>query len=228
MDYLRTAYKTTFRWNQTDPHTSTVRWYRAPTGARIFPGQHRFGSANYSRQVIPESPFGEQKTAARTWDRGNTTPGIHGTNFCGDPSLYILGAPVLGSPIDSRADGQPACCDGPSAVVVPCCPGVGLSQHMRAVLTNGQGLAALLDNYVFDLFWDGNVTWSSPNQLACGITSQANIVCSQGLWFLTVSGIGIGVAQATTAVCQPFRLFWSQRLVNVGCTGPIDITVTQV
>lgn len=226
MDFLRTAYKTTFKWNGSDPHTSTVRWYRAPPGAQVFPGQHRFGSGNYSRQIGVESPFGEQVQAPRTWDRGAPPCGILGTNFCGSQGQFLSGAPVLATPIDSRADGQPACCAGPSCVVVPCCPGIGIPQNLTARFSNGTGLAVALNGAAVPIQWDGTINWVG-NATLCGLASQVQLRCDlTAHWFVTVFGIGVGTQQVASYTCQPFTTHSPGRLVNIGCTGTIDIDIS--
>lgn len=228
MDYLRSCYSTTWRWNADDPHTSTVRWYFAPPGAHLFPVPHRFGSGNYSRQVPAESPFGEQVFQPRAYDGGSTPGGVHGTNFCGNLLDYQQGTEVLASPIGSRSDGQPVCCDGPVGVTVPCCPGVSLPATMYVRFSGGTGAAAAaLDGVVVPVLFNGSNAWVSAPTTLCGLAGVLTFGCFAPPGFdLSCTQPSFSVLGRNATRCSPFA--WSASgitILSVACPGTIDASV---
>jgi hypothetical protein len=113
MDWVRRGYRTKMRLWADKPDLVEVRWFRAPKGAKFFPGPHAFTS----RQLYPieykddEFPVGEVpgKTA---YDDGQNVSGYVGTNFCGRVEAFLLGGVTgVDQGIPTGPGGAAACCN---------------------------------------------------------------------------------------------------------------------
>jgi hypothetical protein len=96
-----------------DYHTS-IRWYRAPPGAKPFPAQHSFGTRFWG-----EGPgfVGEKLGSKRVWRSGDTLRGVTGQSFCGEIPDFQIGGETVDVPFN--ADGVKSCCIPP---VISCLP----------------------------------------------------------------------------------------------------------
>jgi hypothetical protein len=91
MDVCRTAYSRSCNFFRGGP-TGTIRWYRAPVGARVFPSWNSFGSINWLADPWEQvGTLGEQYGQSPKWDRGDTPPSAKGLAFAGPLSSFQFG-----------------------------------------------------------------------------------------------------------------------------------------
>jgi hypothetical protein len=138
MDYLRSAYSTTYHAFDHDglvDTPGTLQWYRAPPHALEIGIHHQYASSNYLNGVNYPEQVGEVIGAVRTWKNGATPNGIVGVNCC--DGVYDAQLNRLASPIGDNVFGQPLCCQVP-AVCLACDLGEGLALYF-VVATGGTG-----------------------------------------------------------------------------------------
>ena len=118
MDYLRSGYRTYIRLHP-DSDPVPIKWYRAPKGARVFPGPHRHGSLNWEDDK-ENSGLGEQSVAPRPYFNGKAPARYRGDRPCG-PRYLLTGekGPKPVTPLN-LANGNPTCCPTvPDPVLLP-------------------------------------------------------------------------------------------------------------
>jgi len=172
MDVMRRAYPTTMRFFREDALEIPVRWYRAPSSAKLFPGLNAFGTSIWDDQRLanPNDGVGEIRKDFQAWNRGITPPGITGQSFCGTIEDFELGLPppvplaggALGliGPATGTADafGIPSCCRGPLRTAL--------------VLTGGQVRAAGRLGLTIPVPAPIVLTSSTPAAGALGLTAR--------------------------------------------------------
>jgi hypothetical protein len=128
MDFVRSCYSTTMRF-QADPEIlDRVTWYFAPGGAKLFPRRHSFGSLNWSDGKPTNNVIGEVVGASRPYSHGSTPFGVTGQNFCGEPYMYRRGSPLNSPPSFLLPNNLPVCCEyDPCATWPNPQPGCGFS-----------------------------------------------------------------------------------------------------
>jgi hypothetical protein len=92
MDFLHDYYTKSINiWVGGVLTPATIRWYRAPAGAKYFPLPHSYFSRvwdnNYEGYVAEP---GETTRHGRTWDPGRN-PGYQGQCYRGDPAWFATG-----------------------------------------------------------------------------------------------------------------------------------------
>lgn len=116
-DFVRWAYTTQMVfWPGGDP--ITVKWYRCPDAAKVFPFAQQFGSRVWDNpdfdqvEGLGELPNGKYPPADF-----ETPPFATGQNFCGRPEWWVTGQPVPSvnppaAPMPIDLWGLPGCCTG--------------------------------------------------------------------------------------------------------------------
>jgi hypothetical protein len=92
MALMRFGYKTELvPWRNGGPSV-TIRWYRAPSGAKHFPFKHIFNPLGWDFAPWELGTPGEVWNAPIKWFNGATPPTAKGQRFFGDPQDFLLGA----------------------------------------------------------------------------------------------------------------------------------------
>jgi hypothetical protein len=187
--YLRSFYSTDALCTSDPARKTTIRWYRAPPGALVFPHQHSFSPLLWSdKRTLATRPLGEVPGAPRKWSNGAPPFPAAGSSFCGQPPWYLTGGPALTDPRPTDPQGIPVCCGGGRAV----CQG-----------TTGQPTFTLrLPDQSVTLTSVGGGTWQGPFTNPLGGpqgTAQANVGTGpcQGQP-LQVTGLYLAVTEGAT------------------------------
>lgn len=128
---IRTAYRSKMRlWADSDELTPG-RWFRAPPGAKMFPGPHRITSAWWRDPHRPDPEVGEVFEPKLRYDKGSNVNGYTGQAICGsEESIRTGGAHQRDPGLLTRANGSSPCCFGgpPGPVPLPRTPAGRLSE----------------------------------------------------------------------------------------------------
>lgn len=92
MDYLSRCYYAKMRPFFDSDDEVTVRWYFAPTGAKVYPGTHRFGSQVW-REVADDPPDGPGELFGEKPYSSGYNPGYVGQCAQGPAEWYMNGLP---------------------------------------------------------------------------------------------------------------------------------------
>lgn len=119
MDVGRTCGFAMIRFWRNSPLAVRVRWYRAPPGAKVFPGRHMFGLGYWDMDRLEWPGLGQIEPPALKYDTGWTPPTAHGLHVCGRPQDYLDGLDITaaGPPVRYDRWGIPTCCPGAGAPV---------------------------------------------------------------------------------------------------------------
>ena len=205
MDVLRSCYRTRMRFDPSQPtKSSPVTWYFCPAGALPLPVAHTFGSINwYGGSGLPDAPIGELQSSPRPWSNGAAPAEATGLVCPIDQSLFLTGAPYLGTSKPTFPDGFPRSCndavsglwfDHINAGGIATCNNVGISQPNTVTVTVFPTTTAphwtpfIGTNYV--LTYAGAPTHRWQNLSAGGGEGVwFDIVCAGGNWvFLWMTG----------------------------------------
>jgi hypothetical protein len=91
-----------------------IKWYRAPPGAKVFPGYSRFGIGYWANQDYDWFGPGQQLPKPLEYDKGICPPNVTGQSFCGSLQDFAEGGlydPTL-PPVVYDQYGIPTCCPG--------------------------------------------------------------------------------------------------------------------
>jgi len=92
MDYLRAGYEMPACFVAGSDSTATIRWYRAPDSAKVFPHQHAFASLVWDGATdIVQGPG--ERHGVRKWSP-TKGPNVDGQHFEGRPEWYRHGVPA--------------------------------------------------------------------------------------------------------------------------------------
>lgn len=84
MDVGRSACDAPANLFRDDDEVGTLRWYRAPIGARVFPFVHYFSRSIYTDEPKNITGVGEIPHAKQPWRNGRTPRFVDGQHWCGD------------------------------------------------------------------------------------------------------------------------------------------------
>jgi hypothetical protein len=115
VDVLRHGYKHKMYWDAAKTMSSDVIWYKAPDGAKAFPGISTFGSEIYDGVHWWNPGAGEDDASKSSWYNSAIPGPFKGQHFCGDPEWWQDGCPTDAPLIPVNSAGLPACCFGRGA-----------------------------------------------------------------------------------------------------------------
>lgn len=93
MDVLRTSYKKSANYFLDSNIDATIVWYKAPLGAKIFPGPHKWGSLFWYKFPWEASGVGENYDSGYTYSKGATPPTAFGRHYFGPLEYFREGCP---------------------------------------------------------------------------------------------------------------------------------------
>jgi len=93
--------------------TIRVRWYFCAPDAGVYPGYHRYASANWDSGPGGTNPVGEIVGTPRPYYNGRRHAGFHGRKFCGDPAKIENGFKYADKRLCTNNDGLSSCCTIP-------------------------------------------------------------------------------------------------------------------
>lgn len=88
----------------------SIRWFRAPPGAKVIEGPSPYRSRNWRLQQKPWSGPGEVNGAARRWDGGANVVGYTGLKRCGSDLAWSGALLSRDEPITTDTRGVASCC----------------------------------------------------------------------------------------------------------------------
>lgn len=95
MDVGRFAYSRPCRFYADHPEiVGKITWYKAPPGAKFFPGPHKFGQRTWLDDQTVDFPLGEINLDPLTWSNGKTPTRPGGQQFCGKQEYFSQGCPI--------------------------------------------------------------------------------------------------------------------------------------
>lgn len=110
MDLVRSCYSRNIRYVNGDPtQKAVVTWYRSASTAKVFPGPHAFGSANWDTVHPTPTILGDQDGDARKWYSGKRINRSDGRTFAGPLDFFLNGADAP-APLTKAFDGTPIEC----------------------------------------------------------------------------------------------------------------------
>jgi hypothetical protein len=93
MDICRTCTDRDCSFFKDDPTVATIHWYRAPSGAKVFPVAHKINHLNWYSQPWFAGGVGENYGTPEKWNNGFTPPTSTGQNYFGPIEYFQNGAP---------------------------------------------------------------------------------------------------------------------------------------
>ena len=121
MDVVRSCGRGFMRFDPLHPEIlSPVEFFFCRPGAKIFPGYHRFATANYdSERTQSDLSLGVVPDEPHAWRRGDPPLVATGQFFCGAREKFLNGVDMVNGPQVVRdINGIPACCY-PGGVIPP-------------------------------------------------------------------------------------------------------------
>jgi hypothetical protein len=114
MDFMRSSYSTSMQFDDDGHIVVPITWYEALPGAKVFPGEHRYGSDVWQPNGLVGLGPGEYWQAPKVWNNG-AAPGLfRGTGSpCGPIEWFRDGCPSDAPPLQLDSRGFPVCCKVP-------------------------------------------------------------------------------------------------------------------
>lgn len=114
-DVLRHGYQHRWYWDNARSVFSDVIWYKAPAGAKDFPGFSRFGSETLDTVHWYQEGAGEDYATKSSYYNSKIPGPFTGQKFCGPIEWYADGCPTDAPLIARNSSGLPSCCFGRGA-----------------------------------------------------------------------------------------------------------------
>lgn len=107
-DLIRTCYSRPCKFFNNSDVEIPIRWYRAPAGAKVFPGPQKFNSLHWYAFPWHAEGTGEVYGGSVTYDNGSTPAGVTGQGFFGPAEYFRNGAPFNPGNVTPRLPSGPA------------------------------------------------------------------------------------------------------------------------
>jgi hypothetical protein len=198
VDYLRSCYTATVRWQQGGAATARIRWLPAKPGAKIFPYRTAFCSSVWQPDFYPNLGVGEIDRY-RTWSP-NVPSVLAGDHFDGPAEWFLTGVPA-----DHWAD-PPVNCGLVAAIITPACS-LGMTVQLQPLEVTGVRPACSL----------GMTVQLQPLEVT-GVRPACSLGITVHLQPLEVTGVRPACSLGMTVQLQPLEVTGVRPACSLGIT----------